>query len=57
MMKKNFKCYSCVYCRECDECLEKKCQEMDYVLYTTEKDKELCDMMCGEVEQKDNEQN
>lgn len=26
------------------------CIENDYILYTTKEDKELCDMMCGDVE-------
>lgn len=52
-MRKNPKCYICVYCQQCDEKQEEKCIEMDYALFTTEQDKELCDMICGEIQNED----
>ena len=47
-MKISTKCYLCIYCRQCDINQEMKCREMDYALFTTEADKEMCDLMgCG----------
>lgn len=46
-MKQNVKCYSCVFCRLCDENIEKRCSEDNYLLYTTQEDKKLCDLLCG----------
>jgi hypothetical protein len=48
-MKKCAKCYACVYCQTCDEANEKLCASKDYILFTTEKQKELCDLLCGEI--------
>lgn len=46
-MRENIKCYACVWFKQCDKELEEKCKERDYILYATQKDKELCDIMCG----------
>lgn len=53
-MKKCAKCYACVYCQTCDEINEKLCASKDYILFTTEKQKELCDLLCGEIENETN---
>lgn len=51
-MKQNAKCYICVYCQQCDKIQEEKCKNLDYVLFTTEEQKKMCDLMgCGEVEE------
>lgn len=50
-MKKNFKCYICAYCKECDEVLEEKCKSLDYVLFCTEEEREMCQLMCQEIEE------
>lgn len=47
-MKKSVKCYICVHCRQCDKEQEKKCRELKYILFTTEEQSQLCDLMgCG----------
>ena len=53
-MKKNSRCYGCVYCQTCDKEQEQKCANEHYILFTTEKQKELCDLICGEIEDNDN---
>lgn len=50
-MKKNFKCYGCVYCKSCDKELEEKCASYDYVLFCTKEERELCDIMCPQIEE------
>lgn len=52
-MKKCAICYGCIYCQTCDEKQEKKCEEKGYILYTTDAQKELCDLMCGKAEEND----
>lgn len=47
-MKENPKCYMCIYCRQCDKEQEKKCKELKYILFATEEDEKLCNLMCGE---------
>ena len=54
-MKKSVICYMCAWCRQCDKENEKKCTEMNYALFATEQEKEMCDLMCGEVEEDENE--
>lgn len=51
-MRQNPKCYGCGFFKECEENREimKKCTNNDYVLFCTEQEKELCDIMCGEPE-------
>ena len=49
-MKKNANCYGCIYCQTCDKENELKCESRNYILFTTEEDKKLCDLMCGKVE-------
>ena len=46
-MKMNPQCYICVHCRQCDKEQEKKCRELKYILFTTEEQSQLCDLMCG----------
>lgn len=52
-MKKSIKCYLCVWCQQCDTEQEQKCAKLDYILFTTENDKKLCDMICGEPQDED----
>ncbi len=53
-MKMNSICYGCVYCQTCDKENEKRCASQNYIMFTTEEQKELCDLMCGEAEDDDN---
>lgn len=56
-MKKSPKCYACIYCQTCDKENELKCESRDYILFTTEEEKQLCDLMgCNNIEV-DNEEN
>ena len=50
-MKMNSYCYGCVFCQSCDKEQEIKCASRDYILFTTEEQKELCDLMCGKIEE------
>ena len=54
MIKQNLRCYACIYCSTCDKEQEEKCTNEHYILFTTEEQKTLCDLMCGEVENDDN---
>lgn len=54
-MKMNPQCYICVHCRQCDKEQEKKCREMKYILFTTEAESQLCDIMCGGIEDDEDE--
>ena len=49
-MKSSTRCYICAYCQQCDKEQEEKCKEQDYILFTTEEQKKMCDLMCGKVE-------
>lgn len=55
-MKISPKCYACVYCQTCDKKNEERCASQNYIMFTTEEQKELCDLMCGngEIEDDDN---
>lgn len=50
-MRENFKCYACCWFKYCDENTMKKCIGEDYVLYSTEEQKDLCDLMCPNEEE------
>lgn len=50
-MKQNSRCYGCVYCQTCDKEQERYCASEHYIMFTTEVQKELCDLMCGEIEE------
>ena len=52
-MKMNSRCYGCVFCQSCDKENEKKCASQHYIMFTTKEQKDLCDLMCGEVEEND----
>lgn len=53
-MKQNSHCYGCVYCQTCDKENEEKCSKQNYILFTTDAQMELCELMgCGEVEEDD----
>lgn len=52
-MKQNSRCYGCVYCQMCDKEQEQKCASKEYILFTTEAQKRLCDLICGEIEKND----
>ena len=45
------KCFDCDWLDCVDNMFCQYCIENDYILYATKEDKELCDMMCGEVEE------
>lgn len=49
-MRLNPKCYACTYFKQCDKEQEMKCRELNYILFTTEEQSQLCDIMCGRVE-------
>ena len=49
-MKMCARCYACVYCQTCDKEQEQKCANENYILFTTEEQKALCDLICGEIE-------
>lgn len=55
-MKMNSRCYGCVFCQSCDKENEEKCASQHYIMFTTEEQKELCDLICGngEIEDDDN---
>ena len=53
-MKNSPICYACIYCQTCDKEQEQKCASREYILFTTEKQKELCDLLCGEIENDNN---
>jgi hypothetical protein len=53
IMKKSIKCYICIYCQNCSKEQEERCSKMDYALFTTEDDKKLCDLICGEPQDED----
>lgn len=40
------KCEQCAYLKQCDEFQKTNCKNMDYILFTTEQDKKLCDLFC-----------
>ena len=44
------KCFDCDWLDCVGNIFCQYCIENDYMLYATKEDKELCDMMCGEVE-------
>jgi hypothetical protein len=51
-LKQNAKCYICAYCQQCNKEQEEKCKKLDYILFTTEEQKKMCDLMgCGEVKE------
>lgn len=51
-MKQNAKCYICAYCQQCNKEQEEKCKKLNYVLFTTAEQKQMCDLMgCNEVEE------
>jgi hypothetical protein len=52
-MKLNPKCYACVYCQQCDKEQEQKCRKLNYALFTTEEQKQMCELMCGGIEKDD----
>ena len=54
-MKKSALCYGCIYCKECDKTQEEKCRERGYMLFTTDADKAMCDLMCGEAEEENDD--
>lgn len=49
-MKPSVNCYICVHCQQCDKIQEEKCKELNYILFTTEEQSQLCDIMCGGIE-------
>ena len=49
-MKISPRCYACAYCQTCDKEQELKCANENYILFTTEEQKTLCDLICGEIE-------
>lgn len=51
MLRENLRCYACAYCQICSKEQEIKCASRDYILFTTEEQKELCDLMCGKIEE------
>ena len=53
-MKMCSRCYGCVYCQMCDKEQEEKCASQNYIMFTTDAQKELCDLICGEIENDDN---
>ena len=53
-MKMNSRCYGCVYCQTCDKENEEECASQNYIMFTTEEQKELCNLMRGEVEDDNN---
>ena len=53
-MKQNSRCYGCVYCQTCDKEQEQKCANEHYILFTTEQQARMCELMgCYEVEEND----
>ena len=52
-MKTNARCYACVYCQTCDKTQEQKCASQHYIMFTTEEQAELCNLMCGEPQDED----
>lgn len=52
-MKNSPRCYACVYCQTCDKENELRCASQHYIMFTTEEQAELCDLMCGEAEAED----
>lgn len=52
-MKKNFKCYACVNFQQCDKTFEEKCEKHNYIFFATMQDKIMCDLMCGNSEDED----
>ena len=54
-MKQNSRCYGCIYCQTCDKEQELKCANEHYILFTTEEQAKMCELMgCYEVEDNDN---
>ena len=47
------KCFDCEWLDCVGNIFCKYCIENDYMLYATKEDKELCDMLCGEVEEEE----
>ena len=47
------KCFDCGWLDCVGNMFCQYCIENDYILYATKEDKELCDMMCGEVEEEE----
>ena len=52
-MKQNSRCYGCVYCQTCDKEQEQKCANEHYILFTTEAQAKMCELMCGKVDEDD----
>ena len=50
-MKNSPRCYGCVYCQMCDKENELKCASQHYIMFTTEEQAELCDLMCNNSEE------
>ena len=47
-------CYGCVYCQTCDKDQEQKCANEHYILFTTEEQAKICELMgCYEAEEDD----
>ena len=44
-MKISAKCYACAYCQQCNKEQEEKCRNLGYILFTTETQKLMCDLM------------
>jgi hypothetical protein len=54
-MKPIAKCYICVYCQQCDKKQQEKCKSLNYILFTTDEQKKMCDLMCGRIEDDEKE--
>jgi len=53
-MKQNSRCYGCVFCQSCDKKNEEKCASQNYIMFTTEEQTKMCELMgCYEVEKDD----
>ena len=50
-MKQNSRCYGCAYCQMCDKEQKQRCASQHYIMFTTEEQKKLCDLICGEIEE------
>ena len=46
-------CSTCIWSKVCKGTEKDFCTNNLHILYASEKDKELCDMMCGEVEEEE----
>ena len=48
-MKISARCYGCVYCQMCDKEQEQECANEHYIFFTTDAQKKLYDLLCGEI--------